>query len=1047
MSWTIRGKTSIACALLAVALALVSFFALKPVSAYADEGSAHFPDVEQDAWYNEVVGYAYENGILLGMDDGLFRPEAGTTRGMLVTVLHRFEGEPEPDAECSFPDVDQDEYYANAVAWGEETGVVAGYDDGTFGPDDVLTREQIATFLLRYAEYKNYDTTGRADLSSFPDEDEISDFAYESLEWANDAALITGFDDDGTLRPLAGATRAEFAAIMSRFHENLLIATFTVTFDLGYGSDSTHADVSVDNGEAVAEPSEPTRSGYTFLGWYTQKTGGSKYDFSKPVTADLTVFAHWSKNTPSVPSQPTVHTVTFDTDGGSEVPNQSIEAGECAVQPDNPTKDGFTFAGWFSDADLTEAYDFSTPVYADFTLYAKWEATAGDDLGDDESTEVTEDDQFKLSVDRPEVSMSSGDTEVVFKVSSTLTIGTVELYLNGEPTGVQLYDDGGYDSGTSIDDIPNDGVYTAEYAIYSESDADLVFDARATVGETSIKSNEVTVFAYYDLTDDELEVMSQVEEGMAAAMESAEAALPEGASEEDATAARYDAVMEYLQSKVEDGTIEALSGDEETGIISFVYTATGIGGAAQCAPFDTSSDPQASVDGTSNSSAVQQRMNAASEIELLTDDTGIDYVTYREKATILNYCAEDDPDEQDRVERYSWVADQLRSASFEVNEQYSVTVDSFKNLNGYQFIATDCHGSTYSHWGDKTPVICTDEEATSEAKKAYSADLKKGRIVAGFFKTNNKFWIRPDFFDFYYSTDKLDCSIFYLNVCKGAVDEGKALVNSIRNAGADSVVAYSDTVYTFYGTAMLSDIVDSLVKGNDIGQAVNAAKAENGENDHEWFQSVSSETPKPEIAVCDVYGSTSADIHDALVNGDFDSPFDILSDSISAWNEFGDARSVFKLAGIKPQSEQKMGVISSGFGSQNDETTSCIYQTILVPEDASTISFTYDVVSEEPMEYVNSVFNDTFDFEILNLDGEVLDTLATESVNDSTWYAVDGIDFPGGDETTFHTRWQSVTSDAISKYRSQLVVIRAIVRDAGDSIYDTAALIDSVEIN
>ena len=142
-----------------------------------------------------------------------------------------------------------------------------------------------------------------------------------------------------------------------------------------------------------------------------------------------------------------------------------------------------------------------------------------------------------------------------------------------------------------------------------------------------------------------------------------------------------------------------------------------------------------------------------------------------------------------------------------------------------------------------------------------------------------------------------------------------------------------------------------------------------------------------------------------------------------------------------------MAIISSGFGSLDGETTSYIYQTFLVPAEANNITFSYDVVSEEPMEYVGSIYNDTFKVEFLDPDGNVLEPLATESVNTSTWYAVDGIDFPGGDETTYHTRWKTVTSTAISKYRSQLVVLRISVEDAGDSIYDTAALIDSVVIN
>lgn len=141
-----------------------------------------------------------------------------------------------------------------------------------------------------------------------------------------------------------------------------------------------------------------------------------------------------------------------------------------------------------------------------------------------------------------------------------------------------------------------------------------------------------------------------------------------------------------------------------------------------------------------------------------------------------------------------------------------------------------------------------------------------------------------------------------------------------------------------------------------------------------------------------------------------------------------------------------MAVISSGFGSMNTETTSSIYQTFLVPEGATTLSFSYDVVSEEPHEWVGSKYNDRFVAEILDTDGNLLKQLAYESVNTSTWYAVKGIDFPGGDQTTYHTRWKDYSSDVLKDYQGQLIVIRFTVYDCGDAIYDTAALIDSISV-
>ena len=140
---------------------------------------------------------------------------------------------------------------------------------------------------------------------------------------------------------------------------------FTVSFDPGNGQ--MISDRSVRAGQAISEPKAPTRSGYVFDGWYTTKSGGSKYDFSTPVTADLNLYAHWTAVAPKT------FTVSFDTAGGSKVASQKVRDGAKASRPADPTRSGHSFDGWYKgDA----KYDFSTPVTADLTLTARWKAKA-----------------------------------------------------------------------------------------------------------------------------------------------------------------------------------------------------------------------------------------------------------------------------------------------------------------------------------------------------------------------------------------------------------------------------------------------------------------------------------------------------------------------------------------------------------------------------------------------------------------------------------------------------------------------------------------------
>lgn len=178
-----------------------------------------FTDVKERDWFYENVRYVYENKLFAGVSDTEFAPNTEMTRAMLVTVLYRAEGEPAITRNIPFADIDMNEYYANAVIWAAANGIVNGYDENTFAPNDNITREQIAAIMERYADFKGADTTQTGDLSQFTDEADISDWARDNVSWAVGAGLISG-KGDGILDPLGNATRAEVAAILQRFLEN-----------------------------------------------------------------------------------------------------------------------------------------------------------------------------------------------------------------------------------------------------------------------------------------------------------------------------------------------------------------------------------------------------------------------------------------------------------------------------------------------------------------------------------------------------------------------------------------------------------------------------------------------------------------------------------------------------------------------------------------------------------------------------------------------------------------------------------------------------------
>ncbi len=186
-----------------------------------DKVELPFTDVKENDWfYNDVV-YAYENGLMNGVSATAFGPYTNTTRGMIVTILWRMDGQTAPLHGCQFADVAAGSYYELAIAWAAENGIVTGFSATEFKPDANITREQFAAIMYRYAQYKGYDVSvgESTNILSYGDAESVSKYAIPAMQWACGAGLINGID--GNLVPAGNATRAQAAAILHRFCENV----------------------------------------------------------------------------------------------------------------------------------------------------------------------------------------------------------------------------------------------------------------------------------------------------------------------------------------------------------------------------------------------------------------------------------------------------------------------------------------------------------------------------------------------------------------------------------------------------------------------------------------------------------------------------------------------------------------------------------------------------------------------------------------------------------------------------------------------------------
>ena len=182
-----------------------------------------FKDVKEADWFYEGVKFANQHELFNGTAPDTFSPDDAMTRAMLVTVLWRLDGKTAATKASSFVDVPAKEYYAEAVAWAAENGIVNGTDATHFAPNDEVTREQIAAILFRYAEKKGVDTSKRANLNAFPDANKVSAYAKDALAWANAAGLVKGSNENGKdyLNPTGSATRAQVATILARYAQSI----------------------------------------------------------------------------------------------------------------------------------------------------------------------------------------------------------------------------------------------------------------------------------------------------------------------------------------------------------------------------------------------------------------------------------------------------------------------------------------------------------------------------------------------------------------------------------------------------------------------------------------------------------------------------------------------------------------------------------------------------------------------------------------------------------------------------------------------------------
>ncbi len=636
--------------------------------------------------------------------------------------------------------------------------------------------------------------------------------------------------------------------------------------------------------------------------------------------------------------------------------------------------------------------------------------------------------EFVLTTNVDTLIVSEEEQIVYFYLQTLDNFDKIALIDSESKEIAVMLDDGKYSE--SGDDIEKDGTYSAKVTLNCKLETVLRFNAVGYInGEVVQMSNDISIIVNETLSDDEMN-----------AIEIVNLALQELVTSEDYQKLNRDdkvsMAIGVLDELEEQGYIikDSISWIDETGIIEFDFLGDVPGGLMIddfAEELDSPSDEETDVERTDEVDAVTSSINndSANDASVETSSSKVSLW----EATI--YYSYPDSEREWRYPFFEKCITDWNESSVKTNIIDMATVKDFANIDtSVNFLIFSMHGSIY---GGK-PVMCTVETVNSTNKDLYKADIKAKNVsivttTSG--KTN--YWIRHTFFSAHYGS--FEGNTIFVQCCNFYGHEGNIqydFAKSFRNA--DSVTGFHNSVYSYYSRDMMKKYIELVANGGSPSEALTACKANYGENDASYGHNVGKLDAYPIQII-----NNSNTLADGLQNPSFE-------DSFKYWHTTGDCRIVPVLGNLTPTAGAKMALLTTGIGSAESiylagTEGSIIYQNFVVPMNATSISFDYDVISEEPMEFVGSKFDDQFEVLLSAKDDIASMVLAKESVNSSTWYEFEGVDFEGGDDTVYHTDWIHVEKD-ISQYRGKIVTLRFNIFDVGDSAYDTAAVVDNIKV-
>ena len=641
--------------------------------------------------------------------------------------------------------------------------------------------------------------------------------------------------------------------------------------------------------------------------------------------------------------------------------------------------------------------------------------------------------------------LATGEAKTVYfyaEVSANIT--SVSLY-NANGFVAVMKDDGLYE--ISGDDILGDGIFTCKISISTSAAGSAGYYAVGN-GNSKLKSNTVELNIIEQLSDSQIA-------GMAAVEQAIEEAKTAAGYTQAVEAVKVQKIGDLLDSLAAAGLIikDSILYDDVSGMYSFTFSCDVLGGtmirefseyynAGSRAGAHTGRN-RAPANDADGSNSVTAAMTSENDDVFALAAAAAPPIG---KALILNAFE----NTSFRRDYYPTVKTDWDNSGLATTIRTDVKVSDIKNLGGYNVVVFSGHGIYYTHrygflWLQSitNPAWVLNEKVTSATDKAYSNDLKQHRVI----KVDKTYFVYPSLITNSYGVNDLSGCFIFSEACEFMGKNGNVVntfADALTSRSAKAVVGFHNSVGAVYSREFMKIYIDSLISGSTAQSSFNTAIAQRGANDG------GSPAAYPLLR-----GDGSATlISTSLKNGSFE-----LWTAPLNWNTLGDVRVVTKLGELSPTHANRMALISTGIGSNKSSVGtfydgtqgSYMQQTLKLSGSASVLSFDYNVVSEEPPEYIGSSYNDAFIVEILDANGAVLERLVNESVNTSKWLLgspLTGFKLSVGAESgrpPYQIGWQSVSFN-IEKYRNQVITIRFMAFDRGDQAFDTVGIVDNVVI-